>query len=312
MQEPGDQPKPAGERWPPRLPELSDELYLGFREMLRERCGLHYPERKRGDLAHGLTQAMNGGGYPNLEALYADATASGPAWETIVAHLTIGETYFFRNRPQFAALEQHVLPELLQRRASIRSLRFWSAACATGEEPYSLAMLLGDLLPPDAFWQASILATDINPRFLARAREGLYSEWSFRETTAEQRARFWTAEGNRWRIQTAIRRMVVFARLNLAEPSYPAVANGTCAMDIIFCRNVMIYFDEATIRMVLARLYGALAPGGWLFVGHAEPQVGLFSQFEVHNFPNAIIYRKPLDAPPFTPNLANAAFDPGG
>jgi chemotaxis protein methyltransferase CheR len=312
MQEPGDQLKPRIDRWPPRLPELSDELYISFRDMLRERCGLHYPERKRGDLAHGLTQAMNSGDYADLAALYADAAADGPGWETIVAHLTVGETYFFRNGPQFEALQQHVLPELLQRRSTIRSVRVWSAACATGEEPYSIAMLLDHMLPQDQLWQASILATDLNQRFLARAREGLYGEWSFRETSTDQRARFWTQEGNRWRLHTAIRRMVVFARLNLAEATYPAIANGTCALDIIFCRNVMIYFDEATTRQVIDRLYGALAPGGWLFVGHAEPQVGLFSQFEVHNFPSAIIYRKPLDAPPFTPNLADVPFDLGG
>jgi chemotaxis protein methyltransferase CheR len=307
MHEPDDQSQLRGPRTA-QPPELTDELYISFRDLLRERCGLHYPDRKRSDLVHGLAQAMNAGGFPDLAALYADARLGGAGWEIILAQLTVGETYFFRNQPQFEAFRQQLLPELLQRRATIRSLRVWSAGCATGEEPYSIAMLLGDMLPREQMWQVSILATDLNPRFLARAREALYSEWSFRETTEAQRARFWVREGNRWRLRPEIRRMVLFTRLNLAEPSYPAINNGTCAMDIIFCRNVMIYFDEETIRQVLARMYAALAPGGWLLVGHAEPQAALYQQFEVHNFPNAIIYRKPLDAPPFNPNLADGAF----
>src|SRR3712207_799054 len=107
MREPADQSKPRP-AWPARPPELSDELYAAFRDMLHERCGLHYPERKRGDLAHGLTLAMSAGGYEDLAALYTDASAGGPGWETIVAHLTVGETYFFRNRPQFDALQHQI------------------------------------------------------------------------------------------------------------------------------------------------------------------------------------------------------------
>jgi chemotaxis protein methyltransferase CheR len=127
----------------------------------------------------------------------------------------------------------------------------------------------------------------------------LYSEWSFRETPDELRARFWTQEGNRWRLRSEIRQMVCFARLNLAEPAYPSVVNGTCAIDLLLCRNVTIYFDEATKRQVAERFYSALAPGGWLIVGHAEPQASVYHQFEVHNFPNTVVYRKPLDAPMF-------------
>ena len=146
---------------------------------------------------------------------------------------------------------------------------------------------------------SSILATDINPRFLERAREALYSDWSFRETPDDMRARFWSKEQNRWRLRPEIRRLVSFARLNLAEPSYPSPINGTCALDLLVCRNVTIYFDAATTRQVVERFFEALAPGGWLIVGHSEPQAGVYQQFEVHNFPNTVVYRKPLDAPMF-------------
>ncbi len=279
--------------------ELSDDLYLRFRNLLLTRSGLFYPEPKRGDLAHGLRMVLATSGQRDLEALYADAVVPGPAWDAILTQLTIGETYFFRNGPQFDALRQRMLPDIMERRSSIRSMRIWSAGCATGEEPYSLAITTADLLADRDPWQISILATDINPSFLARAREALYGEWSFRETSAAQRARYWTQEGNRWRLNQEIRRMVTFARLNLAEPCYPSLFNGTSALDIIICRNVTIYFDEATTRQVAERFYAALAPGGWLIVGHAEPQASIYHQFEVHNFPSTVIYRKPLDAPLF-------------
>jgi chemotaxis protein methyltransferase CheR len=291
--------------------ELSDELYTHFRDLLLTRCGLYYPERKRGDLAHGLNMALANTCHRTLAELYADAVAGGPAWEALLAQLTIGETYFFRNGAQFDALRDYILPELIERRDSLRTLRMWSAGCATGEEPYSLAILLSELLPSDHTWNTSILATDINPLFLARAREALYGNWSFRETPDELRARYWAEEQGRWRLRSDIRRMVSFARLNLAEPCFPAIVNGTSAMDIIVCRNVTIYFDEATTRQIAERFFGALTPGGWLIVGHAEPQASVYHQFEVHNFPNTVIYRKPLDSPLFAFDPVSGVFNAG-
>ncbi|HNP69618.1 MAG TPA: protein-glutamate O-methyltransferase CheR [Kouleothrix sp.] len=280
--------------------QLSDELYVLFRDLLRSRCGLAYPERKRMDLMHGLNMALHASRLPDLAALYAEAEAGGAAWEIVLAHLTIGETYFFRNQAQFDVLREQILPELLERRAKTRALRVWSAGCATGEEPYSVAMLLGESLPDPESWQVSILATDLNPQFLARARDGLYGSWSFRDTPERLREQFFTPEHNRWRLSAGIRNMVSFARLNLVEPGYPAILNGTYGQDIILCRNVTIYFEEATTRQIIDRFYDALFPGGWLFVGHAEPQADIYQRFEVHNFPKTILYRKPLDAPFFT------------
>jgi chemotaxis protein methyltransferase CheR len=282
---------------------LSDELYVRFRDLLRTRCGLFYPEHRRNDLEHRLQMALNTTAHPDLAALYDDAIGGGAAWEAILAQLTIGETYFFRNRAQFDALRHYILPEVMARRASIQSLRMWSAGCATGEEPYSLAMTIAELLTGRDPWHLTILATDINPTFLTRAREGVYGEWSFRGTPAALHTRFFHPEERRWRIDPTIRQMVSFARLNLVEPCYPSVTTGTCAFDIIICRNVTIYFDAATTRQIVERLFEALAPGGWLIVGHAEPHASIYHQFEVHNFPDTIIYRKPLSAPLFIPAL---------
>lgn len=290
---------------------LTDELYTRFRDLLESRAGLSYPEQRRDDLAHGLNQVLVTSGQPDLTALYADALADGPSWEAMLAHLTVGETRFFRNEPQFTALRQHIIPELLVRRASVRALRLWSAGCATGEEPYSLAMLLTDLLPDMGQWAISMLATDLNPHFLARARAALYGAWSFRETPDALRNRFFRPEEGRWRLLPEIQRMVNFARLNLVEDAYPSITNGTCALDMIICRNVTIYFSAETTRQVVGRFYASLAPGGWLVVGHSEPQANLYYQFETHNFPNTILYRKPLDAPLFAYDAQSGTFSAG-
>ncbi len=278
---------------------LSDELYAHVRTLLRERLGLHFPAQRRADLARALTAVAQEHHYADLGLLYLALIAGGPIWDTAARCLTIGETYFFRNGAQFAALRERILPDLLARRAGVRSLRLWSAGCATGEEPYSLAMTLADSLPADTGWQISVLGTDLNLDFLSRARQASYGQWSFRETTESQRERFFTPEGARWSLRPEIRRTVIFSRLNLAADEYPALINGTTAIDLIFCRNVLIYFDEATTRGVAERLYASLAPGGWLVVGHAEPNVEIFRQFETVNAPGTNLDRKPPNAPMF-------------
>jgi chemotaxis protein methyltransferase CheR len=274
-------------------------MYRRFRDLLQSRAGLFYPEHRRDDMAHGLSQVLAVGRHASLSALYDDATAGGEGWNLLLVHLTVGETRFFRNEAHFDALRQRIIPDIISRRLQVRTVRLWSAGCASGEEPYSLAILLTELLPNIETWSANILATDINPNFLERARQGLYSAWSFRETPDSLRSRYFSEEQGRWRLDENIRRMVSFSRLNLAEPTYPSITNGTYALDMIICRNVTIYFDQATTRQVVERFYASLSPGGWLIVGHSEPQVQLYARFETHNFPNAIIYRKPLDAPLF-------------
>lgn len=283
---------------------LNDGLYVLFRDLLLRRAGLFYPEHKRDDLVHGLTLAMKEGGYRNLSELYSETIKEETVWEAVLVHLTIGETSFFRNRPQFEAMRKQIFPDLFERRADLRTLRIWSAGCATGEEPYSIAMLLRDMKPDIDEWNISILGTDINPQFLMRAREGLYGNWSFRELSDDLKARFFQEEKNRWRLSADVRKMVVFNRLNLAEPLFPSITNGTSALDMILCRNVTIYFDETTTRQVVGRFFNALSPGGWLIVGHAEPQASMYHQFEVHNFPNTVIYRKRVDAPLFSLGLS--------
>jgi chemotaxis protein methyltransferase CheR len=279
------------------------ELLAGASELLAARIGLHFPEERFPDLERGLRSAARELGFADPHSCVRSLMASAlgrPQVETLAACLTVGETYFFRERASFACLEQDILPDLIRaKRAPGRRLRIWSAGCSSGEEPYSIAMLLARLLPDLADWHVLILATDINARALERAARGLYGEWSFRDAPAGIRETFFTrtAEG-RLALAPRIRSMVEFAYLNLAEDAYPSVETGTNAMDVVFCRNVVMYFEPAQARRVLERLGRALVEGGWLFVSPVEiPQVAL-PQLERVELPGAIAYRKASAAAP--------------
>jgi len=229
---------------------------------------------------------------------------SSPLWQRIIQEITVGETYFFRNQPQFNALRDHILPNLIaQRRAQgQRYLRLWSAACATGEEPYSLAILLRELIPDWRDWSLFILATDINQAVLAAAAAGQYRAASFRgETPLHIQGRWFQPKHGLYHLDPTVRQMVSFRELNLIEAQYPSAGNYTINHDIILCRNVTIYFDNAQTCAVIQRLYGALRADGWLLVGHAEPQLHVYDAFHTRQYDGTTIYQKPGTTAPLVP-----------
>jgi len=301
--------------------KLSYGDYLRFRDLVLERSGLYFPEKKKTSLEAGLLKALTASplGFTkqstNLDAYYnllrdKNDPAGKAEMERLIHTLTIGETHFFRDEAQFDALATRVLPAIIDRKRATAAavdpkiqpqLRIWSAGCATGEEPYSLAILLKELLPDIDRWHILILATDINQDSLTSAREGLYSEWSFRETQAKAlRPRFFTyvpatksqSGAGRYRLRDDIRPMVTFASLNLIEDDYPAIHNNTVSMDLILCRNVTIYFTEEATRQIVQRFYEVLVEGGWLVVGHSEPSPVIYRTFQTRAFSNTLLYQK--------------------
>jgi chemotaxis protein methyltransferase CheR len=201
------------------------------------------------------------------------------------------------NRPQFEALERHILPEIIDRRRHSRRLRLWSAACSTGEEPYSLAILVDRLLPDRSGWDVRILATDINRAALERARSGRYGAWSFREVPADVAA-FFVRRDRGVEVAAHIREAVSFAYLNLADDRWPSVVTQTVELDLILCRNVLLYFGDELTRRIAAKLHDALAEGGWLLVAPAELSQDVFRRFAVSNLGGAVAYRKPAAPAP--------------
>jgi chemotaxis protein methyltransferase CheR len=273
--------------------------------------GLHFPPERYADLERGLAGAAKELGFQNADAC-ADWLLTAPPdrqqLQTLACHLTIGETYFFREKRTFEVFSGTVLPELIRSRRNSRRLRLWSAACCTGEEAYSLAILLHQVMPDLADWHVTILATDINGRFLKKAATGIYGEWSFRETPSGFKECYFRRAGDgRYEILPEIKKMVTFAHLNLVEDNYPALATDTNAMDVIFCRNVLMYFTPPQAAKAVRNLHCALVEDGWLAVSPCEASQTLFSQFAPANFPGAILYQKGdakiQSAPPWTPPL---------
>jgi chemotaxis protein methyltransferase CheR len=267
-----------------------------FQGLLAEVSGLELPAARRADLQRAVSRALAATGQDGPDALYRHLRepAGRQALDAFVSDLTIGETHFFRNRPQFEALERHILPELIERRRATRRLRVWSAACSTGEEPYSLAILLERLLPDRASWDVRILATDINRAALERARRGRYSAWSFRDVPGDVTDGFFVRHGNSMEVAGRIREAVSFSYLNLAGDHWPSAATATLELDLVLCRNVLIYFGDDLTRQIAGRLHGALSAGGWLLVAPAELSQTVFGNFTVVNLNGAVVYRKPL------------------
>jgi chemotaxis protein methyltransferase CheR len=276
---------------------VPDLLLTDVSELIAEKLGLHFPPQRHVDLRRGLTDAAAQFGFPDVGAYAAwllAAKPSTPQLHSLASHLTIGETYFFRDRRLFDALARHVLPQLIRRRRGREQrLRLWSTACSTGEEPYTLAILLQQLLPDWDDWNVTILGTDINARSLQKAAAGVYGEWSFRDCPPELRQSYFAPAGEgRVAILPHIRRRVSFRQMNLAEDGFPALYSDTNAMDVILCRNVLIYFTPTHVRRLVENLRHALLDGGWLAVSPSECSQALFGRYAAVEFAGAILYRK--------------------
>lgn len=287
---------------PEALQRLPAPLLDRLSALLAEKIGLHFPQERHGDLLRGIGAAARELGHASAEACIHWLLASPLSRrqvEILASHLTVGETYFFRDIRSFEILEERILAELIRARGAERRLRIWSAACCTGEEPYSIAMLLERLIPDREQWNITILATDINPEFLRKAAEGTYREWSFRGTPAWLRDRYFKAtKDGCFELLPSLRKRVTFSYLNLADDAYPSLSNNTNAMDVIFCRNVLMYFTPAQAKKVADNLHRSLVDGGWLIGSPAESSNSLFSRFSAVGFPGAVLYRK---APPPAP-----------
>jgi len=273
---------------------MADPAFSRLKAHVVESTGLAYFVPRDADLAARLlrrmlaTECADCGRYLSL-LLHPE----GAEREALVRELTIGETHFFRYQEQFEALRDHVFPAILHRNRHERRLRIWSAGCATGPEPYSLAILLerefGAAL---ANWHVSILATDLNQEFLQRAQAGVFAEWALRGLSEELRRDCFRHTDAGWRIEDAYRRWTTFQYHNLVTDPAPKSPMDGAAFDLVLCRNVMIYFNEETIRTVLSSLHGALQPDGWLLVGHAEGNQEWFRSFHARALPGTAVYQR--------------------
>lgn len=279
---------------------------------IAELLGLNFPINRWNDLKRGLILAAKELGYEeNAEHIakwLEQKEFTNLELEVLTNYLTVGETYFFRDQSILDVFQKNIIPEILtQRFGKSQHIKIWSAGCCSGEEPYTLAILLLETIPDIKNWNISILGTDINRNFLKKAADGIYSSWSFRETPEKLRDKYFSKVSNGWLIAPEIKNMVRFDYLNLCEDSYPSAQSQTESLDIIFCRNVLMYFSQELNMAIGQRFYKALTQGGWFITSPVELSDENFSSFAKIQYEKSIVYQKSEKKlkPIFLPKITN-------
>lgn len=277
-----------------------DLLLSGLGEHIAAATGLVFPRERWPDLMRGI-EAISGdyrfkNRYDCIAWLLSEKLNQTQI-HVLAKHLTIGETYFFRDAAIFELLQTQILPQLIAARRPEKQLRIWSAGCSTGEEAYSIAIMLQRTIPDWQSWNISILGTDLNAQALQKAEAGIYSEWSFRRPPPWlQEAYFSKTQDGRYQLASHVRRMVSFSYLNLTEETYPSHVTQTEAVDIIFCRNVLMYLKPGIANSVSKKFARALRPDGWLCVGAAETSLISNADFDMVHLNEAILHQKSQNA----------------
>lgn len=281
---------------------VMDEIFFDhFERLIAARMGLHLRPRERGAWRSSLAARMDAlhlrEATEYYELLQAGTRGAESEWEQLAAQLTNNESYFFRDKGQMALLREQILPELIARNQARRTLRLWSAGCSTGEEAYSLAIIVDELLPhrsalSGANWDIVILGTDIDGPALQQARRGLYNAWSFRTVEPALQPRYFHRREGGWQVAEASRSLVTFGRCNLVGDPFPNTAAGIHDMDLILCRNVFIYFKPEAVSAVLLKFTQTLREGGYLMTGHTETSRRPVPPLQARMFPESVIYQR--------------------
>ncbi|MFQ5505216.1 MAG: CheR family methyltransferase [Planctomycetota bacterium] len=274
---------------------LTDAEFRMFSDLLRERCGLHFGAAARFLLEKRLARRLRELEMTSFAAYHyriRRAARQDEEFANLIDELTTNETYFFRERSQLRALIGEIFTELQTQRqgASHRPITVWSAGCSSGEEPYSIVILAQEAGMIPGF-DLHVYASDISRRMLRKARQGIYREASFRETEPELRKNYFKEKDGLWRISDDVKKHVDFIHLNMLDRTKIALLGS---MDVIICRNVIIYFDSDSKRKVIQTFYEKLRPGGHLLLGHSESLINLSSSFELRHLRNDLVYRRPL------------------
>ena len=274
------------------MPAKTFELW---RKYIYENCGIYFQDNKKYLLESRLQKRINYLGLNSFDEYYSfinDAAKSFHEKKYLYEAITINETFFFRNQPQFDALINTIFPDIIQRKraANQKKIKIWSAASSTGEEGYTIAMLIKDIIKPkNPDFEFEIVGTDINNAVVDTAKKGIYKEYSIRQTPPYYLKKYFKRVDNTFELSPDITNMVNFKVMNL----YDDFAMKTMFnFDLIFCANVLIYFDTQSKIKVVSQLYDALNTGGYLFIGYSETLHGISKAFKLISFPKTIGYKK--------------------
>ena len=281
----------------PDIP-MSDDEFLQFRDFVYQHCGLHFTPDAKYLLEKRLAKRLQHhkmSSYKDYYYLLRYGREKEQELAEVIDALTTNETYFFREEYQLKTLCEEIVPEVCARKeaAGKKKLRIWSAGCSSGEEPYTLAMLLLDK-PSLRGWDLEVIGTDISHRVLNIARKGVYSAASFRTTDQSYLERYFKpVEGDKYRINDEVRDLVNISHLNLFDNQRVALIGK---MDVILCRNVIIYFDLAAKKKVVQNFFDRLHPEGYLLLGHSESLMNISTSFALKHFVNDMVYQRPEEA----------------
>lgn len=297
--------------------QFREQDYEHLHDILRQRCH-HCGRRSLEDYAKLLVQELTTASQQG--SLSDRERTPPPEWSNLFAQLTVNESYFFRDRNQFNLLTQKLLPEIMQRKQQqqqqggqmgLPSLRIWSAGCSTGEELYSIAIALHELNFPWQSWQTLLVGTDISVKALATAQQGIYSNWSFRQTEPTLQHRYFRLRQPALQVRDDVRGQVTFQYGNLVSDRFPSAQSCLRDIDLILCRNVFIYFDQEAIARTLEKFYRTLAPGGLLITGHTELYEQDMHHFQLKIFPESLVYQRREETVPTSaiapPSVASPA-----
>jgi chemotaxis protein methyltransferase CheR len=265
--------------------------------LVRERTGIVIQDHQLKKLHNTLSQACQRYHHPDIESLLKTLSRESDLsseFEYLIGGITVGESYFFRDEAQIEFLRNIYFPRLIEKRRAVgkKEMRIWSAGCAAGQELYSIAIMLYEILPDIHDWQIHLLGTDINTEALRNAIKGHYNDWSLRATSELQKSRFFRTMGNGFELNTDIRNRVKFAYLNLRDNCYPSILNETCALDLILCRNVFIYLQQPLVYEVMCKFRDCLREEGLLLLGASDmPDISI-AELTMHNHGYLYYYQK--------------------
>ena len=268
---------------------LSDEEFRQFRDIIYNESGIHFSDSNRTILESRLKERLRKTRLENVGEYYTQLRSDREELKTLLDTVTTNLTRFFRNTLHFQTLENYVIPDLVQHKKKMNtpSIRVWSAGCSTGEEPYSIAMVLKDKVPSSI--RAEVVASDLSLKSLMTAKEGFYPENKVNGVPEKYLGRFFEEKSGGYQVTDEIKNMVKFDYHNLKFDS------GQRNLDIVFCRNVIIYFDEAAQKSVIEKFYDAMNSHSYLFIGHSESLFGMNTKFEFLKTDWAVVYRKFLE-----------------
>lgn len=275
--------------------EMDDRTFKALRDFIYEKSGIYFSDQKKYLMETKILERIKERGFRDFNE-YAYFLMYSKDYKEELKYLfnaiTINETSFFRNRPQIDALKNNILPELisLPDRQTFKTITILSAGCSTGEEPYTLAMVCKEFINAKAKdWRVMVEAGDLSEAALAQAREGVYNSYALRNVPPQYLEKYFIREGDNYRVKDEIKKMVRFYPLNLTDDTQ---MRRITKKDVIFCRNVMIYFDDAVKKKVVNHFYDVLKVSGYLIIGHSESLHNITRAFKIVHFPGALAYKK--------------------